>query len=208
MVQAAPGRGAAVREGDGPADVRDAGTGCAPARPLLLDLHARWSSRATTSKVNEVVQAAQRERPTPHAHGQPALRDAGLDRTAVVRDLRRRAAAERRPTSGTSRTGCAGSCALDGVPIRLRFRARGARASLSGAVAADAVGYPVRVGLRFWAATGRGAAWLARLTGGQKVAGSNPAGPTDGHERGDPARGLQSPCADRSQRHLGVPDRA
>ena len=31
---------------------------------------------------------------------------------------------------------------------------------------------------------GRGAAWLARLTGGQKVAGSNPAGPTDGREQG------------------------
>ena len=27
--------------------------------------------------------------------------------------------------------------------------------------------------------SGRGAAWLARLSGGQKVAGSNPAGPTD-----------------------------
>src|SRR5207247_10013547 len=49
--------------------------------------------------------------------------------------------------------------------------------------------------------TGRGAAWLARLTGGQKVAGSNPAGPTDGVNEGvapamDPSQG--SPPADRS----------
>src|SRR6266542_3106520 len=37
--------------------------------------------------------------------------------------------------------------------------------------------------------TGRGAAWLARLTGGQKVAGSNPAGPTAGEM---PRGGVQS----------------
>ena len=37
--------------------------------PLLLDLHARWSSRATTSQVNEIVQAAQREQPTPMRTG-------------------------------------------------------------------------------------------------------------------------------------------
>ena len=34
---------------------------------------------------------------------------------------------------------------------------------------------------------GRGAAWLARLTGGQKVAGSNPAGPTMRGSAGGPA---------------------
>src|SRR6185436_2538586 len=69
------------------------------------------------------------------------------------------------------------------------------------------VGYPVGVGPRSWAATGRGAAWLARLTGGQKVAGSNPAGPTDGYERGDPG-GLRQPGADGPQRDLRAPDRA
>ena len=62
--------------------------------PLLLDLHARWSSRATTS-------TGERDRPgraaraaDADAHGDLALRDAGLDRTTVVRDLRRRTAAE------------------------------------------------------------------------------------------------------------------
>ena len=37
-------------------------------------------------------------------------------------------------------------------------------------------------------ATGRGAAWLARLTGGQEVAGSNPAGPTSGGNARDRCR--------------------
>jgi GTP-binding protein len=37
--------------------------------PLLLDLHSRWSTRASTSAVNEVIQAAQRERPTPRQTG-------------------------------------------------------------------------------------------------------------------------------------------
>ena len=58
------------------------------------------------------------------------------------------------------------------VPVRLRFEGRG-----------RALGGEPRA-LRIAVATGRGAAWLARLTGGQKVAGSNPAGPTD--ESGPP----------------------
>jgi GTP-binding protein len=37
--------------------------------PVLADLHARWSSRAPTAKVNEVVQRAQGERPTPRDAG-------------------------------------------------------------------------------------------------------------------------------------------
>jgi GTP-binding protein len=37
--------------------------------PLLLDLHSRWSTRATTSAVNEVIQTAQQERPTPRQTG-------------------------------------------------------------------------------------------------------------------------------------------
>jgi GTP-binding protein len=36
---------------------------------VLLDLHARWTSRVPTSKVNDVVQRAQRERPTPRSSG-------------------------------------------------------------------------------------------------------------------------------------------
>ena len=37
--------------------------------PVLLDLHARWTSRVVTSKVNDVIQRAQRERPTPRNAG-------------------------------------------------------------------------------------------------------------------------------------------
>ena len=60
---------------------------------VLLDLHARWTSRVPTSKVNEIIQQAQRERPTPRTAGNAALRDPGLDRSADVRGLRRRARA-------------------------------------------------------------------------------------------------------------------
>ena len=45
--------------------------------PVLLDLHERWTSRVPTSKVNEVIQQAQRERPTPRVGRHAALRDAG-----------------------------------------------------------------------------------------------------------------------------------
>ncbi|HEY7401163.1 MAG TPA: ribosome biogenesis GTPase Der [Actinomycetota bacterium] len=37
--------------------------------PALLDLHERWSSRAPTAKVNEIVRLAQGERPAPRATG-------------------------------------------------------------------------------------------------------------------------------------------
>ena len=63
--------------------------------PVLLDLHERWTSRISTSKVNEVIQQAQRERPTPRVAGHPPLRDAGRHRAAVVRDLRWRQRAGR-----------------------------------------------------------------------------------------------------------------
>ena len=53
--------------------------------------------------------------------------------------------------------------------------------------------------------TGRGAAWLARLTGGQKVAGSNPAGPTDERDDGHRAGILRHPH--RSQRPVVREDR-
>ncbi len=45
--------------------------------PVLLDLQTRWTLRVPTSKVNEVIHQAQRERPTPRVAGHAALRDAG-----------------------------------------------------------------------------------------------------------------------------------
>ena len=37
--------------------------------PLLVDLHARWARRVSTAKVNEVLQEAQAQRPTPRNAG-------------------------------------------------------------------------------------------------------------------------------------------
>jgi GTPase len=37
--------------------------------PLLMDLHARWARRVSTAKVNEVLQDAQAQRPTPRNAG-------------------------------------------------------------------------------------------------------------------------------------------
>jgi len=37
--------------------------------PLLMDLHGRWARRVSTAKVNEVLQEAQAQRPTPRNAG-------------------------------------------------------------------------------------------------------------------------------------------
>src|SRR5207244_7064394 len=58
--------------------------------------------------------------------------------------------------------------------IRLRRRAGPAHLPAQGRSRGAPAPRPVES-----CATGRGAAWLARLTGGQEVAGSNPAGPTE-----------------------------
>jgi GTP-binding protein len=93
---------------------------------LLLDLHARWTSRAPTSVVNEIMQAAQRERPTPQRTGtlHYATQVATAPPTFVIfggaqppnptyqRYLENRFRRELR---------------LDGIPIRLRFRPRSRR---------------------------------------------------------------------------------
>ncbi|MEX2101090.1 MAG: ribosome biogenesis GTPase Der [Actinomycetota bacterium] len=47
--------------------VRGSGTRRLP--PALLTVHERWTFRASTSKVNEVLQAAQQERPAPRGVG-------------------------------------------------------------------------------------------------------------------------------------------
>jgi GTPase len=94
--------------------------------PMLLDLHARWTSRASTSTVNDIVQAAQRERPTPQRTGNLhyATQVSTAPPTFVIfggaqppgqtyqRFLENRLRRELR---------------LDGVPIRLRFRPKARR---------------------------------------------------------------------------------
>jgi GTPase len=91
--------------------------------PLLLDLHARWSSRAPTSSVNDIVQAAQRERPTPKGTG--TLHYATQVSTApptfvIFGGARPPAPTYQRYIENRLRR----ALRLDGVPIRLRFRPR------------------------------------------------------------------------------------
>jgi GTP-binding protein len=91
--------------------------------PLLLDLHARWSSRATTSQVNEIVQDAQRERPTPLRTG--TLHYATQVSTAPPSFVIFGGARPPNPTyQRYLENRLRRELRLDGVPIRLRFRAR------------------------------------------------------------------------------------
>ena len=60
---------------------------------VLLDLHARWTSRVPTSKTNEIIQQAQRERPTPRTAGNLHYATQVSTGPADVRGLRRRARA-------------------------------------------------------------------------------------------------------------------
>ena len=90
---------------------------------VLLDLHQRWTSRVPTSKVNDVIQQAQRERPTPRAAGtlhyatQVAV---GPPTFVVFGGAREPDATYRRYLENRLRR----QFDLDGVPVRLRFRPR------------------------------------------------------------------------------------
>ncbi len=89
----------------------------------LLDLHRRWSFRAQTAKVNEIVQRAQAERPPPRSTGTIhyatqvsagpptfALFGGGEPDEGYLRFVENRLRA---------------ALGFEGVPIRLRFRGRG-----------------------------------------------------------------------------------
>jgi len=95
--------------------------------PLLVDLHRRWSLRVSTSRVNDIVQAAQRERPTPRATGtlhyatQVAV---GPPTFVVFGGAHEPGPSYRRYLENRLRR----ELGLDGVPIRLRFKGRGPRA--------------------------------------------------------------------------------
>ena len=82
----------------------------------------RGGARARRRRsVNDMIQTRPAGAPDAEGDGQAALRDAGLDRAADVRDLRRlapaRATYQRYLENRLRRT-----CAWTGVPIRLRFR--------------------------------------------------------------------------------------
>ncbi len=91
--------------------------------PLLMDLHSRWMSRASTSSVNEVIQTAQRERPTPRQTGNLhyATQVATSPPTFVIFGG---ATPPSRTYQRFLENRLRRDLRLDGVPIRLRFRAR------------------------------------------------------------------------------------
>ncbi len=96
--------------------------------PLLLDLHSRWTTRAPTSVVNDVIQAAQRERPTPRLTGN--LHYATQVSTApptfvIFCGARAPAPTYQRYVENRLRA----VLRLEGVPIRLRFRPKERRGS-------------------------------------------------------------------------------
>ena len=91
--------------------------------PVLLDLHARWTTRAPTSRVNEVIQQAQRERPTPRLTGN--LHYATQTTTGPPAFVIFGGAKE--PDAGYGRfieNRLRREFHLEGVPIRLSFRPR------------------------------------------------------------------------------------
>jgi len=91
--------------------------------PLLLDLHARWSARASTSAVNGIVQTAQRERPT--SRGTGTLHYATQVSTAPPVFVIFGGARPPNPTyQRYLENRLRRDLRLDGVPIRLRFRPR------------------------------------------------------------------------------------
>ena len=166
-------------------------------------------SRAPTSTVNEIIQTAQREARR-HAHDRATCTTPRRSRPARRRFVifggasprRRLPALPREPAApGVAPRRCSDPAA---VPRRQRRRP-----SVKAVRPAVSVGYPVPAGSpEIRGSTGRGAAWLARLTGGQKVAGSNPAGPTDGRSEGHPSEGSSGVCFTVPNVHLVPTDRA
>ena len=94
--------------------------------PLLMDLHGRWSARTSTSRVNEILGAAQRERPTPQTAGTLHYATqvlAGPPTFAVFGGAKPPGPGYQRYLVNRLRR----ELGLRGVPIRLRIRARAPR---------------------------------------------------------------------------------
>ena len=90
---------------------------------VLIDLHARWSSRVATSKVNDVIQRAQRERPTPRQAGTlhyATQVSTGPPTFVVFGGAHEPEATYRRYIEGRLRR----EFHLEGVPVRVRYRPR------------------------------------------------------------------------------------
>ena len=107
------------------------GTGVSRIPALLLDVRHRWSQRAATARVNEVLQAAQGAKPTPRTAGRLhyASQVGTRPPTFVV------FGGARPPDSGYRRyleNRFREAFDLDGVPVRLRFRPRRSARSSAG----------------------------------------------------------------------------
>ena len=92
----------------------------------LLDLHERWSSRALTSRVNEVLRQAQGARPSPRAAGTlhyATQVSTGPPSFVIFGGARLPDPGYRRYLENRFRE----AFSMEGVPITLRFRARGGR---------------------------------------------------------------------------------
>jgi len=91
--------------------------------PLLMDLHARWTHRVSTAKVNEVLQVAQRENPTPRNAGNlhyATQVGSGPPTFVIFGGSREPDPSYQRYLENRLRR----TFDYDGVPIRLTFRPR------------------------------------------------------------------------------------
>jgi len=91
--------------------------------PILLDLHARWTTRVPTSRVNDVIQQAQRERPTPRMTGNlhyATQTGTGPPAFVIFGGAKEPDAGYRRFIENRLRR----EFHLEGVPVRLSFRPR------------------------------------------------------------------------------------
>jgi GTP-binding protein len=104
---------------------------------VLLDLHARWTSRVPTSKANEIIQQAQRERPTPRTAGNlhyATQVSTGPPTFVVFGGANEPDPSYRRYIENRLRR----ECHLEGIPVRVRYRARKPRARGSRPKSSDA----------------------------------------------------------------------
>jgi GTP-binding protein len=94
-------------------------TGVLRLPPVLLEVHGRWTSRAPTAAVNEVLQEAQAERSAPGgARYRYGTQVSAGPPTFVIFGARPPHATYQRFFENRLRR----AFHLDGVPIRLRFR--------------------------------------------------------------------------------------
>ena len=95
---------------------------------VLLDLDDRWTSRLPTSKVNEVVQQAQRERPTPRTAGTlhyATQVSTGPPSIVIFGGANEPDPSYRRYIENRFRR----AFGLEGIPVRVRYRPRRRRAA-------------------------------------------------------------------------------